>query len=93
MHTFVLQTILFRLSLLLVDVANVDCGFRSRFRWVFLFVQIRASNGQRATVVTESQGGHRCVVMMELAESLLVESVPNVDESIGATCWKKNYKY
>lgn len=79
---------LFRLCLLFRHITNKNKWARHCFRRCIWLIQIRTSNGQRWTVRTERQRGDWCVVSMELTQSLLVETIPNVDQTIRAASCK-----
>jgi hypothetical protein len=73
---------------LIRHISNVDCVFWQLFGGIFMFVQIWTRNGQNTAIVGKTQTWDRCVILVELAQSLLVLTVPNVNQ----TCKKKSGK-
>ena len=49
-----------------------------------MLVHVRGCDGQNGTVVGEGQAGDRGGILVELAKSLLVLPVPDVDQTVGA---------
>lgn len=72
------KKILFWFCFLVVYVSYVNFLLLVASGWNFRRVEIRHADGQNRTVVTETQGRHPRVVTMELAKTLLVETVPYV---------------
>lgn len=80
-----LSTSLFRLSFLIIHISNVDLLLVVTTGWYFRVVQVGHSYRQNGTILAEAQRSNTGVVTMKLTQSLLVESVPNVDVAVGTT--------
>lgn len=78
----------FGFGFLVCHISDVDGVFG--FGVLYLaFVELGASDGECRAVVGEAEGGDCGIVAVELAETLLVEPVPDVHVAVGATRRKR----
>lgn len=75
----------FGLRFLVRHVSDVDGVFGQILRYLLVLVHVAGGDGQHAAVVGEGQAGDGRGVLVELTQSLLVQSVPDVDETVRAS--------
>ena len=74
--------------ILVVFVGDMS-DVHSVLAWLFLLPQSGGGSGGHVPLMVEGKGSNVCGVAMKLAQTFLVERIPNVDKPIRATSGKR----